>query len=141
MNYRKVRVLTVLSGVVLWLAAAVQAQIAPHSLKVNVPFEFSVNDQWFPAGQYVLECTVNQVQLRDARSHVLALIIPHSVESLNGTGTPGLVFARAGGGYILRQVWAQDSHYGYEVPASKTAAILARQRSNPPVQMGTGGNK
>jgi hypothetical protein len=141
MSKKSVRILTVLSGVVLWLAGAAQAQYAPHYLKVSVPFEFSVNNKLFPAGDYVLACRPSQIELRDLQAHVLASVIPHSVQSLSDLTTPRLVFVTDTGEHVLRQVWIGDPHQGYELALSRPADALAKRRSNAPVQAVGGGNK
>lgn len=125
-----IRILTALGGIVLWLAGVGQAQIAPHHLKVSVPFEFSINDKLFPAGDYDLVCTPGQVELRDARAQVLATAISHPVQAPNHSFSPELVFVTDSGVHDLRQIWIGDPHNGYELPRSRTALAMARQRSN-----------
>jgi hypothetical protein len=133
-------ILTMLSGAVLWLAGIAQAQYAPQYLKVSVPFEFSVNNKMFLAGDYVFVCRPNRVELRDAHAHFLTSFIPHPVQSLRDSAAPRLVFA-ADAGRALRQVWVGDPHQGYELTPAKPARAVAKQRSNFPVQVGGGGNK
>ena len=142
MNKQMVRIMTALVGAVLWLTSAVQAQYAPHLLKVSVPFEFTFADKSFPAGEYVLACTPARVELRDANGQVVALAIHHSVQSPADTVTPKLVFAATDGGPVLKQVWVGDPHQGYELAPYKTATVLAKQGSHKPVTLqGGGGNK
>lgn len=137
MKNQSVRILTALGGIVLWLAGVGQAQIAPHHLKVSVPFEFSINDKLFPAGDYDLVCTPGQVELRDARSQVLATAISHSVQAPNRAFSPELVFITDSGVRELRQIWIGDPHNGYELPRPKPALAMARQRSNTTLPSGT----
>lgn len=137
MKNQIVRILTALGGIVLWLAGVGQAQIAPHHLKVSVPFEFSINDKVFPAGSYDLVCTPGQIELRDARSQVLATAISHSVQAPNDSFSPELVFATDSGVHELRQIWIGDPHNGYELPRSKAAIAMARQRSYTTITSGT----
>ncbi|MBZ5681212.1 MAG: hypothetical protein LAO24_14020 [Acidobacteriia bacterium] len=141
MNHRNVRILTVLSFAVLWLAGVAEAQYAPHYVKVSIPFDFTVGDKSFPGGEYSLACTPGRVELRDARTHVVTTIFTHSVESLDRPAAPKLVFSADAGGRALRQVWMENDRYGYELAPSKTATALARQRPRAPVQISASGNK
>jgi hypothetical protein len=119
----------------------VQAQYAPHSLKVSVPFEFTFGGRMFPAGDYTVVCTPIRAELRDARGQVLTSVVHHAVQSPNSSQRPKLVFTTDGGGHVLRQVWAGDPHYGYELGPSKPAVVLAKQGSHPSVNGSGGGNK
>jgi hypothetical protein len=130
-----------LSLAVLWLVGVVEAQLAAHYVKVSIPFNFTVGDKSFPGGEYSLACTPGLVDLRDAQAHVVASIITHSVESLEGPAAPKLVFTTDEGGHALKQVWMENDRYGYELAPSKAATAMARQRSRPPVQLSGGGNK
>ena len=141
MSNRNVRILTALSFAVLWLAGVVQAQYAPHYVKVSIPFAFTAGDKSFPGGEYSLACTPGHIDLRDAQTHVVATIITHSVESLDSPAVPKLVFATDEGGHALKQVWAGNGPYGYELAPSKAATALAKQRSKPPLQASGGGNR
>jgi len=142
MNKHMVRIMTAVVGAVLWLTSAVQAQYVPHFVKVSVPFEFTFADKSFPAGEYTFACTPIRVELRNARGQIVASAIHHSVQSSADAAAPKLVFATTDGGRVLTQVWAGDPHNGYELAPSKTATVLARQRSNKPVALhGAGGNK
>jgi hypothetical protein len=134
MTNRNARILTTLSFAVLWFAGVVQAQYAPHYVKVNIPFAFTVGDKSFPEGEYSLACTPGHIDLRDAQAHVVATIITHSVESLNSPAVPKLVFTTYQGGHALKQVWAGNGPYGYELAPSKASIALAKQRSRPPLQ-------
>ena len=141
MNNRNVRILTALSLAVLWLAGVVQAQYVPHYVKVSIPFDFTVGKKSLPEGDYLLACTPGHIELRDAHDHVVASIITHSVESLQSSAAPKLVFTTDAGDHALRQVWTENNHLGYELTPSKAAASLAKQRSKAPLQASGGGNK
>jgi hypothetical protein len=141
MNNQNIRVLTMLSFAVLWFAGVVEAQYVPHYVKVSIPFDFTVGDKSFPGGEYSLACTPGRVDLRDAHAHVVASIITHSVESLENPAASKLVFTTDEGSHALKQVWTENDRYGYELPPSKAATALAKQRSRAPVQVSGGGNK
>jgi len=135
------RIMTTLVGVVLWHAGAMQAQDVPHYVKVTVPFEFTVGNKLLPAGEYKFACTPREIELRDANGHVVASAVHHTVQAADALVPPKLVFTTTGGGHALRQIWPGTTTYGYELSPSNTAIALAKQRSNPPSQIGGSGNK
>jgi hypothetical protein len=140
MQKQMTRILTLFSVAALLLAVAAQAQVVQHVVKVTIPFDFTVDDKPFPAGDYSIACSTINLELRDSRSHVVASVITHSVESLNSSPHPRLAFS-SDGGNALRQVWLEDSHIGYELAPSKGALLLARQRSHGTVPASGGGNR
>jgi hypothetical protein len=133
------RILTAFLGTVLCFAGFAQAQYIPHSVKVNVPFEFSFRNQTFPAGDYFVLCTPAKIELRNADQHVLATEIPHAVESAGLVDTK-LVFGSGEGVHVLRQIWVGGSRYGYELSPSRGATLLAKQHTNKPATA-TGGTQ
>ncbi len=123
------RMLTVLLSTVLLLAGRAQAQYAPHTLMVTVPFEFTAGDKTFPAGDYSIVSTApDRLNVRDSRGHVLASLIMHSVRSPGGDGAPRLTFYSVGGAHALTQVW-MESRIGYELPPPQPASAVAKRRS------------
>ena len=140
MKHRNVRILTVLSLTVLWLAGAADAQFAPRIVKVSIPFDFTANDKAFPSGDYTVVATPGRLELHDSQDHLVATLIPHTVESLGNVTETKLQFSTEEGGHALMRLWVQGNREGYELPRSKAATALAKQRSRPPVQISGGGN-
>ena len=136
-----IRILTALVGVVLSFAGAIQAQYAPHYVKVSVPFEFTVGNKALPAGDYKFVCTPSEVELRDAEGKVVASTVHHAVRTADTPVAPKLVFVTEGGGHALRQVWPGSTNFGYELALSKPTVVMAKQHSKTPVQLAGGGNK
>ena len=131
MTRHMTRLVTALLGTVLCSAVIAQAQYVPHSVTVNIPFEFSFRDQMFPAGDYIVVCTPLKIELRNAQQRSLATAIPHAVESGNLLETK-LVFASDDGIHVLRQIWPGGSRYGYEFAPSRSATLLAKQHAKSP---------
>lgn len=140
MNHRNVRILTALLFAVLWLPAAAHAQYVPTVVKVNIPFDFTVNDKNLPSGEYWIRCTRVRLDLRDSQARVVASVFPHSVESIENAAATKLQFS-SDGGHALIRLWVRGEHIGYELPTSKAATALAKQRSHPAVQTSGGGNR
>jgi hypothetical protein len=139
MNHRNVRMLTALSIAVLWLPTA-HAQYPSMVVKVNIPFNFSVNNKPFPSGEYSVLCTPVRLDLRDSQAHVVASLFTHRVESLESAAETKLQFS-TDGGYALIRLWIHGERIGYELSPSKTAAALAKLHSRAPVQISGGGNR
>jgi hypothetical protein len=133
------RALTPLLTIVLLLAGLANAQFVPRIVQVNVPFDFTVGEKAFSAGQYTLVSMAPQrVDLRDARGHVLALLITHSVQSLDKSMSTKLLFSTADGGHALRQIWIRGELIGDELQLPKHPSALARSRSRRPVETASG---
>lgn len=135
------RILIPLSLTVLLLAGAATAQYEQRTFKVSTPFEFSVNDKVFPAGDYtVVRATPSRVELRDSQGRVLASVITHSVESQTAPRFSKLAFSTADGGHALTQIWLENERVGYELASPKTATIAARRQSHGTAPVTRGGN-
>lgn len=141
MHRQSVRVLTAVVVVFLWFAGVAPAQYVPHQVKVTVPFDFTVGDRPFVAGDYLLLCSPRGIELRNAQGQVLSTVFHHSVESREMVASTKLVFTTEDGGHALQQVWLGGSTYGYELPPSKAATELAKLRSNKHVPAAGGGTK
>lgn len=125
------RILTPLSLTVLLLAGVAAAQYEQRTFKVTTPFEFSVNDKVFHAGDYtVVRTTPSRLELRDSQGRVLAQVITHSVESRTAPRFSKLAFSTADGGHALIQVWLENERIGYELAPPKTATMAARQQTH-----------
>jgi hypothetical protein len=124
------RTLTSLLLGVLTLGPVAQAQHAERVIKVNIPFEFSVGDQVFPAGNYSVVSTAPALlDLRDAEGHTLARVLTNSVETLKAPVSPRLEFNNEGGRYSLAQVWQENYSIGQQLPLSKSSTRTAKRHS------------
>ena len=125
------RTLTSLLLGVLTLGPSAQAQHAERVIKVNIPFEFSVGNQVFPAGNYSLVSTAPALlDLRDAKGHTLARVLTNSVETQKVPASPTLEFYNEGSRYSLAQVWQENYSIGQELPQSKSWAKIAKRHSS-----------
>jgi hypothetical protein len=121
--------LTSLSLAVLLLAGVAHAQYT-QVIKVNVPFDFAVGHQTFPAGEYSLVRTAPYLLvLRDAQARVLANLITRSAQAASAPAFPRLEFYSEGGQYRLAQVWQQNDTIGHELYRPKAGTVVARHRT------------
>jgi hypothetical protein len=83
-------------------------------MKVNVPFEFSVNNHVMPAGNYIVQ-RVNEtaVLIRSVESRNVARV---SLTEAAGGGTalkaPSLTFAKIGDQHYLASAWFAHDNIG-----------------------------
>jgi hypothetical protein len=112
------------------LGPTVHAQSTERTIKATIPFEFSVGDKIFPAGNYWLVSTPPAfLQLRDDAGHSLATVLTNSVQSLNATATPKLQFLSEGGHFRLAQVWQGSYPRGQQLQSRKASTKVAKRQS------------
>lgn len=103
------------------VANSVAAQ-SLHTFKVEVPFEFVVNGQTLPAGEYVIErtnaATPNIMTLKNKDSDIVRTIITQRVEKDEPSPASSLIFIRQDGTHYLFQVWNIAALNGNQVPVT-----------------------
>jgi hypothetical protein len=114
----------------LMLGATALAQPSERTIKSNIPFDFVVGNESFPAGRYsiVLIAPV-LLQLRDSEGHILAHVLTHSVESLSKPSSPKLRFDNVNGQPVLTQVWEADDFIGQQILQPKSTNLAVRKHS------------
>ncbi len=107
-------------------AAVLTLPLQAQSLRIDVPFEFSVGAQTAPSGQYIIEyqpgspvMTIEGLD-RDARYHSNVL---GGFGTPNRTEEPRLVFHRYGDQYFLAQIWTRMSKMN--IPVTRMERELA----------------
>jgi hypothetical protein len=114
-------VISLAAGLLL-CAAASNAQ----TFKVDVPFEFSVAQKTFPAGQYKIAADVKThiVALYNAEDRRVLFFAGAPILSPNG-GDPGLEFVHLQDGTAyLSEFWI-DGSAGYKLSAPKRLPVMA----------------
>ena len=91
-------------------------------MKAHIPFEFTVGNKTFPAGDYsITQPTQRVLAVRDDRGHMIATVFVHDVES-RGPMSTLLRFKLVDGQYSLAEVWSQDgSSTGQQLAQAKPA--------------------
>ncbi len=124
------RTLTSLVLVVVWLAGTAYAQVTNWIIKINIPFEFNIGDQTFPAGHYSLVQPLQHfLVLRDARGQTIASTFTSGIESSTAPATSKLKFDSIAGQNVLIEVWRQDDHSGQKLYPTVTRSSFAKHRS------------
>ena len=113
---------------VLMLGATVHAQRAARVIKANIPFEFVVGREIFPAGHYsVVVVGPALLELRDSQGRILINVLTQSVQAPAKPGGPKLRFDNEGGQNVLTQVWQEGDEIGQQVLRSKSATVAVRR--------------
>ena len=98
--------------------AAAQAQ----SVTVNIPFDFSANDQMVPAGRYRISLqaprNLSFVDTQSTKKQYLMLVQPTGEQNSKDWGR--LIFRRYGDSNYLYQVWMPGQGEGRQFVRSRT---------------------
>lgn len=115
---------------VLFLAASTQAQQAP--VKANIPFDFVVGNQTYPAGEYILKgesVSSPLVRITNAEGDLSGVSTTISSAVLTPSRDTKLVFHRVGDTYFLSQLWLEGYNDGREFPHSRAEKLLAKNHN------------
>ena len=115
------------------LSASANAQSLGNRIKANIPFDFTVADKKFAAGQYsIVRANPNvgdqilSVSSADDRSRVLPLTI--AVSTLDAKEKSTLVFHKIGDEYFLAQVWPAGATTGRAFTKSRREKQLEQEQ-------------
>ena len=115
----------------LMLASAVSAFAQhPWSMKVTVPFDFTVENQRIPAGDYTVEKIVNghlRMYTSDGKFSTSFLVIPKQGKTTAEVGR--ISFHRYGTEYFLASISMAGQNTGWEVLQGKLESELAKKKT------------
>lgn len=115
----------------------VQAQ-TNHTLKVQIPFAFSVGKKALPAGEYtVVENLSAQHGTIMGNQLGSAMFLAHQLQAPSTPKTAKLIFNRYGNQFYLTQVWNGLTNIGRELPMCRAERELRRQNSPREIAMVT----
>ena len=124
------RTLTSLLLFVVYLGTIAYAQTSTSVIKVNIPFEFSVGNRTFPAGNYSLTQPMQHyLELRDERGRTVASAFTSEVDVPGPVSNPKLRFSTAGGLHVLSEVWQAGDPAGQRLMGAKPRTMLAKRHS------------
>jgi hypothetical protein len=115
---------------VLTLGSTGLAQRTERVVKANIPFDFVLGKESFPAGRYSVVITPSKLlELRDSEGRVLANVLTQSVQGPADPARPRLRFDSEGGQHMLTQVWQQGEETGQQIVRPKSPSLAVRKRS------------
>ena len=114
---------------VLMFGSSALAQRVERVIQANIPFDFNVGSQTFPAGNYSLVSSAPALlALRDDTGHTLVKVLTNAVETLNTPASPTLQFNSVDGRFSLAQVWQQNYSIGQQLQMPKAWTKIAKGR-------------
>ena len=117
---------------VLLMATAAQAQ--QTNVKADVPFDFVVGNQAYPAGDYSVKSISGNdipILINNDQESSKGIVLSNTCMLAAPSATTKLVFHRLGDRYFLYQVWTQGNPAGREFRMSKTELQLAHSQPKP----------
>jgi hypothetical protein len=125
---------------ILMLGSTVHAQRNERIIKANIPFDFVVGGETFPAGRYSV-ALIGPVllELRDSEGRALTNVLTHSVQASAEPARPKLRFESEGGLHVLTQVWQEGDDIGQQILLPKSA-VRAVQKGSGHVQTAEASN-
>jgi hypothetical protein len=122
----------------LFLMLAVSFGHAQSGIRVNVPFNFGIGGQTFPAGEYTLKPLLqfpHTVLLQSQTGRALSYIGTNSMQSRDVAGSTKLIFSRYGGQYFLNEMWIAGSEVGWQTMKSPLEIQLAKYSPGQPIEL------
>lgn len=111
------------------LGAASAAAQSPETLQVTVPFAFTVNSVYMPAGQYSVSRSGAEnsalLALRGSDSRHTLFFAGNAAALGSAPAQSSLVFRHEGGDYSLADVWWAGYTSGVQLAPSKESATTA----------------
>src|SRR5215831_10352672 len=124
--------------------AAAHGQSLSHHVRANIPFDFTVGDKKFPAGEYSIGRAVSGtddalLEVASVKGSLSTFQLTSEDLSLARKGSDTLVFHQYGDQYFLSEVWPGGGNIGraLRVSRSERAAKDGLAKNNMPAQRRT----
>jgi hypothetical protein len=108
----------------LTLASAVA--LAQSAIAVKVPFDFMVSNKTFPAGQYSISASRDQLTLQDSTGKPIFVGIANAVSGRRVGGIGEVVFHCYSDRCFLSEYWTPTRENGSQLLPSRYEAELAK---------------
>ena len=119
-----------------------QAQSLEYKLNANIPFDFTVANKKFQAGEYSIRRadqmagdTLVRISSADGQANISRFTIPVIRRDAQSKAT--LVFHRYGDEYFLFEIWPAGASTGRTLPKSRDEKAAERQVQDNTVGMAT----
>src|ERR1700758_595201 len=108
------------SVIVPFVAGTARAQCAVKTLKVQVPFDFTIRNRQFPAGHYTFQNECGVLSLRNPQSRVLGVFITQREQTSRPQAAGKLIFFHHDGGNVLSSIaWEREAALSVLVSANR----------------------
>jgi hypothetical protein len=132
-NLTSVMAGTILTATIVVLALALPT-FAQHSgpMKVNVPFNFAVENDRLKAGDYTIERVANgRLRIRNNDGSVSTIFLAMPAQGSVAPEKAHFIFHRYGGEYFLAKIWTPGQETGWELLQGKLEMELAKKKTSP----------
>jgi hypothetical protein len=122
-------ILSLVVALTVTFAVAPAAADSFGSIRVDVPFDFTVDHSIFPAGKYTIRPVENSngvIRITSEDGKASGFLPTHSAQSVQSKDETVVIFHRYGDQYFLFQVWAVGDAIGLEIPKSSMERRAAR---------------
>lgn len=134
---RVANILTVLSLAVLFSVGLVQAQSAGQKMTANIPFDFTVGNLSFQAGQYDFTRTGDGLYLiRDANGRAQMILGGAPIQQNGAVEKSNLRFEIVNGRHILIQAWSEVAASGNDFPNGGPSVDLDKRTTDVTITSG-----
>jgi hypothetical protein len=133
--------LTMLSLIATLAVTSANAQSRPHFMRINIPFEFIIRGETFPAGSYIVKRVSSDkpemllLSSTDGGSGVYFLT--KNVRAKTDQSKSKLVFQQYGDRYFLSQVWEAGDNEGRQLFKSRGERATERELAKDTVKSKT----
>jgi hypothetical protein len=128
---RIANIFTVLSLAVLSAAGLAQAQSTGQKMTANIPFDFTVGNLSFQAGQYDFMRTGDGLFLvRDGNGRAQMILAGAAVRQYGSSEKSNLKFEVVNGRHTLIQVWSEVAASGNEFPNGGPSVDLDKRTTD-----------
>jgi hypothetical protein len=102
-------------------------------MKVNIPFQFTVGERVFPAGEYEVTSVLPERSLRisSTEGNLAAFITVSPLYAQRPSGNDRLVFNRYGNSYFLEEVWTAGADVARTLARGKWEMEIASNHGKP----------
>ncbi|HXE89858.1 MAG TPA: hypothetical protein VNK82_02745 [Terriglobales bacterium] len=127
---------TILAVLLLMTVAATVTANAQNdrSITVNIPFDFVVENQKLPAGEYRIQPVhsdrSDRLLLRSGGSRTLTTVFTLPKRTLDPARESRLVFKRYGDRYFLSQIWVHGADVGRELLVGRAEQEAAKRHGS-----------
>jgi hypothetical protein len=121
---------TMMLAIFVLLAVGIgHAQYAVQTIKVTIPFNFSIGNQRFWAGEYTIEAVPSlqhSMLLQSQEGQTLIYVGTNFVQSREVPNSATLVFNQYGRQYCLSQIWEAGNGVGRQLTKSRFEIEMAK---------------
>jgi len=107
------------------LGLAVVPAFAQSGVKVNVPFNFTIADKTFPAGEYRMTSEQHEVTIRGERGWA-ATVLANDIVGESARENASVIFHCYSGQCFLSEIWSTNQDNGLEILPSRTESVLEK---------------